>query len=323
MEMIAVASRLTRAQASAALATILAALMILAGCGSPQARQGGPEPTQTSSHSTGTSSDVRSSTDAASSPQPSQTSHTAAESAGQRAKRRVAQMNIEQQAGQLVMAPLFAGQSASSLRSLIRDEHVGSVLLLGDWTLGKTGLRATSDALQSYAENSPSLLIAADQEGGQVQHLQGAGIERMPSAVQQGTMTVTTLRRSAAQWGSQLKQAGVNVNLAPVVDTVLTSTRAANAPVGALQRDFGGNADHNASHASAFVSGMRDAGVMSAIKHYPGLGAVHGNTDFTTQGITDTTTTLDGAQPLAFRATLAAKPAMVMMSLATYAAIDA
>ena len=47
-----------------------------------------------------------------------------------------------------------------------------------------------------------------------------------------------------------------------------------------------------------------------------------GNTDFTANGILDTTTTLDGPEISAFNGTLEASPSMVMMSLATYQAID-
>ena len=145
----------------------------------------------------------------------------------------------------------------------------------------------------------------------------------MPSAVEQGAMATDQLRASAAGWGGQLTAAGVNVDLAPVTDTV-PGDRQTNEPIGALDRDFGLDAAGNAAHAAAFVAGMRDAGVQSSIKHYPGLGAVKGNTDFTTDGILDTTTTADGAEIGAFHTVISqAKPAMVMMSLATYQSIDA
>lgn len=53
------------------------------------------------------------------------------------------------------------------------------------------------------------------------------------------------------------------------------------------------------------------------------MGAVSGNTDFTTEGILDTTTTLGGAEAGAFdQAITKTDPAMVMMSLATYQSID-
>ena len=68
---------------------------------------------------------------------------------------------------------------------------------------------------------------------------------------------------------------------------------------------------------------MRDAGVQTSIKHYPGLGSVTGNTDFTADGILDTTTMLDGDTINAFGTVITdAQPGMVMMALATYQAID-
>lgn len=230
-------------------------------------------------------------------------------------------MSLAERVGQLVMAPLYAGSDPSSLQDLIVNQHVGSVLIIGNWNSGTAGVAAATSALQSYAPANNQLLMTTDQEGGLVQHLQGDGFDQMPSATDQGSMSTNQLRQSAAVWGSQLKSAGINVDLAPVVGTV-TVDRASNGPIGALYRDFGLDADGNADHAKAFIQGMADSGVGSAIKHYPGLGSVTGNTDFTADGILDTTTTLDGAEIGAFNSTLEANPSMVMMSLATYQAID-
>lgn len=230
-------------------------------------------------------------------------------------------MSLAERVGQLVMAPLYAGSDPSSLQDLIVNQHVGSVLIIGNWNSGTAGVAAATSALQSYAPDNNQLLMTTDQEGGLVQHLQGSGFDQIPSATYQGTMSTDQLRQSAAVWGSQLKSAGINVDLAPVVGTV-TVDRASNDPIGALYRDFGLDADGNADHAKAFIQGMADSGVGSAIKHYPGLGSVTGNTDFTADGILDTTTTLDGAEIGAFNSTLEANPSMVMMSLATYQSID-
>lgn len=238
-----------------------------------------------------------------------------------KAQRAVEAMSIEERVGQLVMAPLYAGTDPSALYDLIANQHVGSVLIIGNWWSGTAGVRQATDVLQSYAPADNRLLMTTDQEGGLVQHLQGPGFDTMPTAVDQGAMSTDVLRQSAAVWGSQLNQAGINVDLAPVVGTV-TVDRGSNAPIGALYRDFGLDAQGNANHAIAFIEGMRDAGVRSAIKHYPGLGAVTGNTDFTADGIVDATTTLDGEEIAAFNAAIDADPGMVMMSLATYQQID-
>ena len=103
---------------------------------------------------------------------------------------------------------------------------------------------------------------------------------------------------------------------------VYTTYKQLGFDIGALYRDFGLDAQGNAEHATAFIDGMRDSGVETVIKHFPGLGGVTGNTDFTANGILDTTTTLDGPEIKAFLTALQADPSMVMMSLATYQQID-
>lgn len=256
-------------------------------------------------------------------PQKSQEHQKAAgDSPAAKASRAIATMSLDERAGQLIMAPMFAGGNPADLSALISTRHVGSVVLIGNWNNGAAAAKTAADALQSYAPSGNQLIVSTDQEGGQVQHLKGSGFDTMPSAVAQGQMSADTLRSSAKTWGGQLKQAGINVDLAPVLGTVQVK-RSSNAPIGALNRDFGLDSNGNAQHGIAFVEGMRDAGVGATVKHYPGLGAVTGNTDFTTEGILDTTTTLDDEEIGAFNTTIKqAKPAMVMMSLATYQRID-
>lgn len=239
-----------------------------------------------------------------------------------RAQRIVDAMSPDERAAQLVMAPLAAGTDPSALASLIGDDHVGSVILMGNWSNGVDGVRQSTDALRGYAGDGTPILVATDQEGGLVQHLQGPGFETMPSAFEQGRLSTDALREDSRRWGGQLHAAGVDVDLAPSVDTV-TIDRASNAPIGALDRDFGLDADGDARHATAFIEGMRGAGVATAVKHYPGLGSVTGNTDFTADGIVDTTTDADGPEVAAFtQAIRSGRPAMVMMSLASYTKLD-
>lgn len=238
------------------------------------------------------------------------------------AKKRVSTMSINDQAAQLVMVPLQAGTPVSSIQHDIHDMHIGSVLLFGNSHASLDAISTETSTIQSYATGGDSILIATDQEGGSVQHLQGEGFTRMPSAFVQGQMSAQELRAQAQVWGSQLHAAGVNVNFAPSVDTVQAQPRSANAAIGALNRDFGLDAAGNAAHASAFIQGMSQAAIITSIKHYPGLGAVAGNTDFTSSAITDTSTTLQGEEISAFDTVLAEQPRMVMMSLARYANID-
>lgn len=240
------------------------------------------------------------------------------------AKQMVDSMSVEDQCAQLIMAPLDANSDPSSLKSLIDTTHIGSVLVTGNWTGGIAAVRKATSALEAYSDKEKNLplFIATDQEGGQVQHLSGVGFSTIPSAYDQGRMSTAELESSAQQWGQQLNTAGINIDLAPSVDTVLID-RATNAPIGELHRDFGLNAMGNAEHAIAFMKGMTAADVGSTVKHFPGLGAVTGNTDFTEHGTVDTITSSNSLSVQAFTKAIAdGNPAMVMISLAVYENLD-
>jgi beta-N-acetylhexosaminidase len=176
---------------------------------------------------------------------------------------------------------------------------------------------------QLQRAGSGSLLIAADQEGGQVQQLKGAGFSRIPSARTQATLGVAAEQRDVRTWAAQLKAAGVNVDLAPVADTVPASLGSANAPIGHYQRDFApGDPTTNGRYAAAFVRGARAAGIAPTLKHFPGLGRITGNTDVSSTGITDSTTGPHDPYLEPFRAGIAAGAPMVMVSSARYTRLD-
>ena len=94
-------------------------------------------------------------------------------------------------------------------------------------------IRAITDAVQSLATKKATagvgFFVAANQEGGLIQGLGGPGFDVIPSALDQGSMTVATLKQKAARWGRELGQAGVNLDLAPVADVVPPGTDASNA----------------------------------------------------------------------------------------------
>jgi beta-N-acetylhexosaminidase len=165
------------------------------------------------------------------------------------------------------------------------------------------------------------MIISTDQEGGQVQVLNGPGFSAMPEAVTQGTWSTGTLRADAATWGRQLKAAGVNMNLAPVADTVPKDLVDTNAPIGKLHREYGNDPASVGSHSKAFLQGMQDAGVIATPKHFPGLGRVAGNTDLTAN-VKDTVTTRDDPYLEPFRTAVKAGAPFVMISSAIYTRID-
>ena len=210
-------------------------------------------------------------------------------------------------------------------RAAIRDQHVGSMLFTATTTAGVDGIRAVTDAVQAQATQAATgrigFLIAANQEGGLIQALRGKGFQRIPSAVEQGTMPPSTLEQDAARWGRELVRAGVNLDLAPVADVVPRGTEDDNAPIGQLQREYGGDPVTVGTHVAAFIRGLAAGGAATSAKHFPGLGRVAGNTDHVAD-VVDSVTTRDDAFVRPFGAAIRAGVPFVMVSLATYERID-
>jgi beta-N-acetylhexosaminidase len=234
-------------------------------------------------------------------------------------------LSLVQQVGQLFLVGVAGDVAGPQLTAAERSYHFGSLLLTKS-AAGTAALARQTAAMQSLdstgtGTGSVGLFIAANQEGGQVQQLTGPGFAPMPSALVQGGWPLSTLRAAATQWGTDLHAAGVNLNLAPVLDVVPQGTAASNAPIGALNREFGFDPQTNGAHGVAFIQGMSGAGVMTVAKHFPGLGRVTGNTDFTPDVVDDVTTATDPYLG-SFRAVIGAGVPMVMVASATYTRID-
>lgn len=242
------------------------------------------------------------------------------------AERVFADMTPAQRVGQLFLLGMSPSGLGASEAAAIREHHFGSVTLAGKTGAGVVAVHSVTRAVQALATDSVTdgvgFFVAANQEGGEVQPLQGPGFERMPSALSQGSMSTSALQAAAERWGHDLRDAGVNLDLAPVADVVPPGTGASNPPIGAVLREFSHDGDSAGAHAAAFVRGMRAAHVATVAKHFPGLGRVHANTDFVAD-VVDAATGADDPAVDAFRATVSASVPFVMVALVTYTRIDA
>jgi beta-N-acetylhexosaminidase len=231
----------------------------------------------------------------------------------------------DQRVGQLFALGLANDQLGPAEVEAIQSHHFGSVTFVVTTSEGVDSVRATTDAVQALATGDATgkvgFLVGANQEGGQIQALRGPGFSTIPSAVEQGKMDPATLKKDATTWGRQLVSAGVNWNYAPVMDVVPPGTDAQNQPIGVLQREFGHDPTTVARQGVAFLHGMDKAGVVPTAKHFPGLGRVEGNTDFTADVVDDVTTS-DDPYLQSFQAAIDAGVPFVMVALATYTRID-
>lgn len=234
-------------------------------------------------------------------------------------------MSTGQRVGQLFMVGGSVKALGAAATTAITRYHVGNLILVGRTTTGAADVRyltGRADALATSAATAGvPLFISADQEGGQVQVLQGPGFSRMPTALTQGAWADATLTAYARRWGAEVMGSGVNVDLAPVMDTVSKSFASSNRPIGSYQREYGYTPALVADKGTTFLKGMQASGVAMTAKHFPGLGRVTGNTD-TTAGVTDSVTTRSSADIAPFKAAIGAGARFLMVSSAYYSRID-
>ncbi|GAC1479650.1 MAG: glycoside hydrolase family 3 protein [Candidatus Dormibacteria bacterium] len=233
-------------------------------------------------------------------------------------------MTEDQRIGQLFNLGLANDTLGATEIAMIRADHIGSLWFVNRSYAGAAAIGTVSAAVQAQGSGAATahvgFFVAANQEGGLIQAMQGPGFSTMPSALVQGGWAPSLLQGRAAIWGQQLRSAGINLNFAPVMDVVPPGTDAQNQPIGALQREYGHDPATVAIHGVAFLTGMRQSGVAVTLKHFPGLGRVAGNTDFTTA--TDTITTASDPYLQSFRQGMAANADFVMVALARYTQID-
>ncbi len=234
-------------------------------------------------------------------------------------------MTQAQRVGQLFMVGTSVKGLDAAARTAVTTHHVGNVFLAGRTTSGAAPVRALTASLDGLTTAAATarvpMFVSTDQEGGQVQVLKGPGFSTIPSAQTQGTWSDATLRSRSGTWGSQVFRAGVNVDLAPVMDVVPRSLATRNF-IATTKRNFGWTEPVVAAKGAAFTRGMKASGLTLTAKHFPGLGHVTANTD-TSASVTDTVTTRTSTDVRSFPAAVGAGASFVMVSSATYSKIDA
>jgi len=153
--------------------------------------------------------------------------------------------------------------------TLLIHPQVGGVILFARNYADPLQVRALNDAIRRC---NPSLLIAVDQEGGRVQRLR-EGYTRLPAMRVFANLRDQALARQAVHecgWlmAAEMLSAGFDFSFAPVLDL----DAGISAVIG--NRAFGSSADEVAALAGEFMRGMRDAGMATTGKHFPGHGNV-------------------------------------------------
>ncbi|SCD75877.1 beta-N-acetylhexosaminidase [Streptomyces sp. SolWspMP-sol7th] len=167
-----------------------------------------------------------------------------------------------------VLQPGFAGTTAPDWLLRRIGEGLASVGLFGRNVAGDGQLTALTAQLRAERED---ILVAIDEEGGDVTRLDVNTGSFIPGNLALGTVDDPELTRSvAAELGRRLAACGVRFNWAPSADV---NSDPDNPVIGV--RSFGADPALVARHTAAYVEGLQSAGVIACVKHFPG----HGDTN--------------------------------------------
>lgn len=179
----------------------------------------------------------------------------------------LAQMPLRDKLAQLLMVGVADEADA---RSVVDKHHVGGIFI-ASWT---DLSMLSSGALTRLATSTTPLPLAVsvDEEGGRVARL-SALIGSAPSArVLAQSDSPEQVYQLALDRGSAMRGLGINVDFAPVVDV---SAAPDNTVIG--DRSFSSDPEAVTEYAGAYAKGLRDAGLLPVLKHFPGHGRASGD----------------------------------------------
>lgn len=218
-----------------------------------------------------------------------------------------------QLAGLRVVTGFQGSHPPRSVRQMIASGRITGVILFAENFDSASDARSLTRRLQRIKRprnlRSP-LLVMIDQEGGLVKRLPGPP---SGSAEEMGNHGAAYVRRQGTKTGRLLRRAGVNVDLAPVLDVARPGSA-----IGAEHRSFGSSARKVSSRANPFARGLARREVGATAKHFPGLGAAPKNTDVAVQRINIPNSKLRSVDERPYRRYVAEGGAMVMLSTAIY-----
>lgn len=238
----------------------------------------------------------------------------------EQADRLVASMTMPEKVGQMVMIGIHGRQLDEDSRYMLRQFHIGGILLFDRNIESGDQLKALTAQLQEYAQGKEAgqklpLFIGLDEEGGRVSR--GRAVIPAPRSAQEIGMSgdPAQAEESAGATAAILQQYGIQVNFAPVADIN-----------GGDSRDYSGDAQTAVAFVSRAADGYEKAGMIYALKHFPGIGRSRVDSHREVSRVEVTEAGLEQEELVPFRAVIEYKSPenyFVLVSHLIYPALDA
>jgi beta-N-acetylhexosaminidase len=222
--------------------------------------------------------------------------------------------SLEALARRVVMGS-FAGPTLPPWAARLLEGGLGSVCIFGSNVSSYDSLTALTGSVHAAAAD---VVVATDEEGGDVTRLHMADGSPQPGNAALGVADdVALTRRVAASIGTLLAAAGIDLDLAPVVDV---NSNPGNPVIGV--RSFGADPELVARHTAAYVAGLQSAGVGACVKHFPGHGDTSVDSHLGLPTVDAPLATLLGRELVPFAAAIQAGTLAVMTSHVLLPALD-
>ena len=136
-----------------------------------------------------------------------------------RAAHIVADMSLEERAGQCILVGVVPSDSPEYIANLIDSKCLAGIFILGHWTK-RSKLEAMLDAVNSVSPHGIKPIVASDHEGGEVQNIRIPGVDRLPSQEALARMSPAKAQSVVTRGARQLADLGVHMIFSPVADVI-------------------------------------------------------------------------------------------------------
>ncbi|MCM3786325.1 beta-N-acetylhexosaminidase [Neobacillus mesonae] len=180
----------------------------------------------------------------------------------------LAGMSLEEKIGQMIIGGFPGTELGSDAKTLIQEGKLGGVILFGPNISGQEQLQTLINEIKaSNQKDGIPLFVSVDEEGGRVTRLPEGKTEFPSNQVIGAHGSAELSKQIGSVIGEEIAAFGFNLNFAPVLDIF---SNPENTVIGT--RSFGNNAEIVSDLGIATMQGMQEAGVVPAVKHFPGHG---------------------------------------------------
>ena len=223
----------------------------------------------------------------------------------------MASMSKTEKLGQMVMIGIQGTDVTEDSLFMLHQYHIGGIILFDRNMRSKAQVANLNKKLQDQCNEKVPLFIAIDEEGGIVSRMKDDLIPPPSQRSIADSGDSNEAYKSAYNIANELKKMGFNVNFAPVAD------------VGNGERNFSNDANTVAQFVRAAVDGYSHAGIVCALKHFPGIGRGEQDTHVDSVVVNDDFDAIYNSDMLPFRNVISNQDLdnyMVMVSHVTYPA---